>query len=45
MFEDLVQLNDVFILGAGFSRAVSSRMPLTDELGNACLAVTIQVLG
>jgi len=38
MFEDLVQLNDVFILGAGFSRAVSSRMPLTDELGNACLA-------
>lgn len=31
--------NDVFILGAGFSRAVSPLMPLTDELGNACLAV------
>ena len=30
---------DVFILGAGFSRAVSSRLPLTDELGNACLAI------
>ena len=25
---------DVFILGAGFSRALSSHMPLTDELGN-----------
>ena len=30
---------DVFILGAGFSRAVSPRLPLTDELGNACLAI------
>lgn len=30
---------DVFVLGAGFSRAVSESMPLTDELGNACLAV------
>lgn len=26
-----------FVLGAGFSRAVDSRMPLTDELGNLCL--------
>ena len=25
--------HDVFILGAGFSRAISSHMPLTDELG------------
>lgn len=39
MFDDLAPHNDVFILGAGFSRAVSSRMPLTDELGNACLAL------
>lgn len=38
MFDELAPHNDVFILGAGFSRAVSSRMPLTDELGNACLA-------
>jgi hypothetical protein len=38
MFDDLAPHNDVFILGAGFSRAVSSLMPLTDELGNACLA-------
>src|ERR1039457_4550186 len=28
---------DVLILGAGFSRAVSDRMPLVDELGNLCL--------
>lgn len=28
---------DVLILGAGFSRAASGRMPLVDELGNACL--------
>jgi hypothetical protein len=28
---------DVLVLGAGFSRAVSDRMPLVDELGNACL--------
>jgi hypothetical protein len=28
---------DVFVLGAGFSRALSPRLPLTDELGNACL--------
>lgn len=38
MFDDLAPHHDVFILGAGFSRAVSSLMPLTDELGNACLA-------
>ena len=37
MFDHLPPHNDVFILGAGFSRAVSDRMPLTDELGNACL--------
>lgn len=29
--------SDVFILGAGFSRALSNLMPLTDELGNLCL--------
>jgi len=29
--------DDVFVLGAGFSRAVSDRMPLTDELGKLCL--------
>jgi hypothetical protein len=29
---------DVFVLGAGFSRAISGAMPLTDELGNATLA-------
>lgn len=29
----------VLVLGAGFSRAVSERMPITDELGNACLAI------
>lgn len=28
----------VFILGAGFSRAISGAMPLTDELGNECLS-------
>jgi hypothetical protein len=28
---------EVFVLGAGFSRALSDRMPLTDELGNLCL--------
>ena len=39
MFHGLAPHSDVFILGAGFSRAVSSRMPLTDELGNACLEV------
>jgi len=38
VFADLPPHRDVFILGAGFSRAVSDRMPLTDELGNACLA-------
>jgi hypothetical protein len=27
----------VFVVGAGFSRAVSDRMPLTDELGDAAL--------
>jgi hypothetical protein len=30
---------DVLVLGAGFSRAVSSELPLVDELGNLCLAV------
>ena len=30
---------DAFILGAGFSRAISEAMPLTDELGNLCLQV------
>lgn len=28
---------DVFVLGAGFSRAISGSMPLTDELGAAAL--------
>lgn len=27
----------VFMLGAGFSRAISDAMPLTDDLGNECL--------
>ncbi|MHB1173142.1 MAG: hypothetical protein ACYCZY_11765, partial [Lacisediminihabitans sp.] len=27
----------VYVLGAGFSRAISDQMPVTDELGNACL--------
>lgn len=27
----------VFVLGAGFSRAIDSRMPLTDELGSLCV--------
>lgn len=31
-------MNHVVILGAGFSRAVSSRMPLTDELGTEIVA-------
>jgi hypothetical protein len=31
--------SDVLILGAGFSRALSDLMPLTDELGNLCLGV------
>jgi hypothetical protein len=31
--------SDVLILGAGFSRAVSSELPLVDELGNLCLTV------
>jgi hypothetical protein len=29
--------NDVLILGAGFSRAISDSMPLTDELGQAAI--------
>jgi len=37
VFYDVPPHRDVFILGAGFSRAVAARMPLTDELGNACL--------
>ena len=36
--EGVVILVSVYILGAGFSRAVSAHMPLTDELGNACIA-------
>ncbi len=28
----------VFVLGAGFSKAISDRMPTTDELGNAVVA-------
>lgn len=28
---------DVFVLGAGFSKAVSSEFPLTDELGNTAI--------
>jgi len=28
---------NVIVLGAGFSRALSAAMPLTDELGNLCL--------
>jgi len=39
VFDDLPPHREVFILGAGFSRALSTRMPLTDELGNACLAL------
>src|SRR5690349_11433785 len=31
---------DVLILGAGFSRAISDRMPLVDELGNLCLRIS-----
>ena len=38
MFDALPPHNDVFILGAGFSPAISGLMPLTDELGDACLA-------
>jgi hypothetical protein len=38
MFDALPPHKDVFILGAGFSRAISGLMPLTDELGDACLA-------
>ncbi|HEV2362437.1 MAG TPA: hypothetical protein VGS21_12100 [Acidimicrobiales bacterium] len=30
-------MSDVLILGAGFSRALSERMPLTNELGNLAL--------
>jgi hypothetical protein len=32
-------VKSVYVLGAGFSRAVSENMPLTDELGTACLQV------
>jgi len=39
VFADLPPHHEVLILGAGFSRALSARMPLTDELGNACLAL------
>jgi len=39
VFDDLPPNPEVFILGAGFSRALSAWMPLTDELGNACLAL------
>lgn len=39
VFDDLPPHREVFILGAGFSRALSAQMPLTDELGTACLAL------
>lgn len=32
-----VSHSEVFVLGAGFSRAVSEGIPLVDELGNLCL--------
>ncbi len=32
---------DVFVLGAGFSKAISELMPLTDELGNKCRELLI----
>jgi hypothetical protein len=32
------QVSRTLIVGAGFSRAISDRMPLTDELGNAVMA-------
>ena len=32
-----VGADHVLVLGAGFSRSLSDRMPLTDELGNLCL--------
>jgi hypothetical protein len=35
--EVIAATRDVLILGAGFSRAVSDRLPLVDELGNSCL--------
>lgn len=36
---------EVFVLGAGFSRAVAELMPLTDELGNEALERDPQHLG
>ena len=38
-WEDWRELDEpiVFVVGAGFSRAVSDQMPLTDELGEAAL--------
>ncbi len=35
--EEPFDTRGVLILGAGFSRAVSDRLPLVDELGNSCL--------
>jgi hypothetical protein len=32
-------MGDVFFLGAGFSRAVSTEMPITRELGRAVLGL------
>ncbi len=38
MFEHRVpQAKETFVLGAGFSHALSEEMPLTDELGNSIL--------
>jgi hypothetical protein len=33
------QTNDVFILGAGFSHAISGHMPITDQVGNLILRI------
>jgi hypothetical protein len=32
-------MGDVFLLGAGFSKAVSTEMPITSELGRAALGL------
>lgn len=34
-----------YILGAGFSKAISTQMPITDELGADCVARDPDVLG
>ena len=38
-------MSDVFVLGAGFSRAVSEEMPLTADLFDPCINAMPQVLG